>query len=34
MHELGIIVHVAKSLEEIAAENRLAKIGSVTLEVG
>lgn len=34
MHELGIIVHVAKSLEEIAAENQLEKIGSVTLEVG
>ncbi|MGN0352274.1 MAG: hydrogenase maturation nickel metallochaperone HypA [Roseburia sp.] len=34
MHELGIIVHVAKSLEGIAAENKLEKIGSVTLEIG
>lgn len=34
MHELGIIVHVAKSLDSIAAENELEKIGSVTLEIG
>ncbi len=34
MHELGIIVHVAKSLEAIAEENHLEKIGSVTLEIG
>lgn len=34
MHELGIIIHVAKTLDSIAAENQLEKIGSVTLEVG
>lgn len=34
MHELGIIVHVAKSLVNIATENQLEKIGSVTLEIG
>ena len=34
MHELGIVIHVAKTLNEIAEENHLKKIGSVTLEVG
>ena len=34
MHELGIVMHVAKTLSEIAEENKLTKIGSVTLEVG
>lgn len=34
MHELGIIVHIAKSLDAIAVENELEKIGSVTLEIG
>lgn len=34
MHELGIIVHVSKSLENIAVENQLTEIGSVTLEIG
>lgn len=34
MHELGIIIHVAKSLDAIAVENALEKIGSVTLEIG
>lgn len=34
MHELGIIVHVAKTLQEIAEENHLTRIGSVTLECG
>lgn len=34
MHELGIIVHIAKSLDEVATENQLEKIGSVTLEIG
>lgn len=34
MHELGIIVHISKTLDEIAAENELTKIGSVTLEIG
>lgn len=34
MHELGIIVHINKTLEEVAKENNLTGIGSVTLEVG
>ncbi len=34
MHELGIVVHVAKTLTELAEENNLERIGSVTLEVG
>lgn len=34
MHELGIIIHVSKSLDAIAVENELSKIGSVTLEIG
>ncbi|MGN0365887.1 MAG: hydrogenase maturation nickel metallochaperone HypA [Suilimivivens sp.] len=34
MHELGIIVHITKTLEDIAQENQLTQIGSVTLEVG
>ena len=34
MHELSIVTHVAKSLDELAEENELTKIGSVTLQVG
>lgn len=34
MHELGIIIHVAKSIEAIATENQLTQIGSITLEIG
>lgn len=34
MHELGIIVHITKSLLEIAKENNLSEISSVTLEIG
>ena len=34
MHELSIVLHVAKTLEELAEENGLSKIGSVTLQVG
>ena len=34
MHELSIVTHVAKTLDEIAEENKLTKIGSVTLEIG
>ena len=34
MHELGIVTHVIKTLEEVAQENGLKKIGSVTLSVG
>lgn len=34
MHELGIIVHISRTLDAVAEENRLTEIGSVTLEVG
>ena len=33
MHELGIIVHITKTLTGVAEENRLSEIASVTLEV-
>ena len=34
MHELSIVTHVAKTLDELAEENHLTKIGSVTLKIG
>lgn len=34
MHELSIVKHVIKTLREVAEENNVVKIGSVTLEVG
>ena len=34
MHEMGIILHLAKSLEETAAEQDIQKILRVTLQVG
>jgi hydrogenase nickel incorporation protein HypA/HybF len=34
MHELGIVKHVIKTLEEVAAENDVRRIGSVTLRIG
>lgn len=34
MHELGILVNMAKTILEVAEENNLKKIGSITLEVG
>lgn len=34
MHELGIVTHVIKTLTDVAADNELTRIGSVTLEVG
>ena len=34
MHELGIVIHVMKTIEDIAPENHITKVGSVTLEVG
>ena len=34
MHELGIIVHVAQTVEEVAQENEVTDIASVTLEIG
>lgn len=34
MHELGIVMHVIKTVEEIAAENGLTEIASITMEHG
>ncbi len=34
MHEMGIILHLAKSLEETAEQEKIKKITRVTLEVG
>ena len=34
MHEMGIIIHLAKTLDELAEEHNITKIGSVTLSVG
>lgn len=34
MHELGIVTHIIKTLEDVIKENNLFKVGSVTLEVG
>lgn len=34
MHELSVVFHIIKSLEDVAEENHISKIGSVTLEIG
>ena len=34
MHELGIVMHVIRTLEDVARENSVTRIGSVTLSVG
>lgn len=34
MHELGIVTHVAKTIDRLAEENGLTEISSVTLEIG
>ena len=34
MHELGIVFHIVKRVEEGCAENKLSSVASVTLEVG
>lgn len=34
MHELGVVFHVIKTVEEIAAENNVKQVNSVTLELG
>ncbi len=34
MHELGVVFHVIKSVEEIAAENHVTEVQSVTLKLG
>ncbi len=34
MHELGIVTHVADTLEDLAKEEGIVEFGSVTLQVG
>ncbi len=34
MHELGIVMHVIHSVEEVARENKLSQVSAVTLEIG
>ena len=34
MHELGIVVHIIKSVEQAAADNGLKKVCAVVLELG
>lgn len=34
MHELGVVFHVIKKVEEVARENNITEIQSVTLEIG
>lgn len=34
MHELGIVFHIIKSVEQVAEENELKKVNSVTVELG
>ena len=34
MHELGVVFHVMKTVEEVAKENDITEIKSVTLEIG
>jgi hydrogenase nickel incorporation protein HypA/HybF len=34
MHELGVVFHVIKMVDEVAAENNLTQVESVTLELG
>lgn len=33
MHELGIVVHISKTLEELAQENNITNIRRVTLQM-
>ena len=34
MHELGVVFHCIKQINEIAAENNVEKINSVTIQIG
>jgi len=34
MHELGIVMNVVKQVEEVAAENKVAKVTRINMEVG
>ena len=34
MHELGIVFHIIRSVEQVAADNELEKVNAVVLELG
>lgn len=34
MHELGIVFHIIRSVEDVARENNIHRVSSVTLELG
>ena len=34
MHEMGIVIHLANTLDDICRENHVTRLGSVTLSVG
>lgn len=34
MHELGVVFHIIRDLEKVAAENNVEKINKVTLQLG
>ena len=34
MHELGIVFNIIESVEQVAAENGIARVSTVTLELG
>lgn len=34
MHELGVVFHIIRSVEQVAAENQLEKVSAVVLELG
>ena len=34
MHELGLVMHVIRSVEAVAAENHISEVSAVTLEIG
>lgn len=34
MHELGIVFHIIKQIEEVGKENNLTSVSSVTLQIG
>ena len=34
MHELGLVMHVIRSVEEVAADNQISEVSAVTLEIG
>ncbi len=34
MHELGILVHMAREIESLAKENHLTEVSSITMEIG